>query len=50
MYAERMEIFTFIPCLMQPDKEGHNKLSCIECADNDQSAMGEVNFDIPIYL
>ena len=44
MYAEKMEIFTLIPCLMQSHKEGHNKLSCSECAENDQEAMG----DIPI--
>ena len=48
MYAEKMEIFTLILCLMQSDKEGHNKLSSSECAENDQEAMGEVNFDIPI--
>ena len=48
LYAERMEIFTFIPCIMEPGKKGHNKLKCIECADIDQAPMWEVDFDIPI--
>ena len=48
LYVERMEIFTFIPCIMEPGKKGHNKLKCIECADIDQAPMGEVDFDIPI--
>ena len=47
LYAETMEIFTFISCLMKPEKNGHNKLNCVECADIDQAPMGEVDFNIP---
>ena len=47
MYTDRMEIFTYIPCLIQSDKKGHIELSCLECADIDQAPMGEVDFDIP---
>ena len=39
IYTERMEVFIFIPCLMQPDKTGH-KLNCVECTDIDQASMG----------
>ena len=33
---------------MQPEKNGHNKLNCIECTDIDQAPMGEVDFNILI--
>ena len=48
LHAERMEIFTFIPYIIQPEKNGHNKLNCIEFIDIDQAPMGEVDFNIPI--
>ena len=48
LYAERMEIFTFMPYIMEPGKKGHNKLNCVECADIDQAPMGEVDFNISI--
>ena len=48
MFSERVELFTHIPCLIQSDKEGHNKLTCTECGQIDPKPMGEVSFDIPI--
>ena len=48
MFSERVELFIHIPCLMQSDKEGHNKLTCPECGQFDPKPMGEVSFDIPI--
>ena len=48
IYAEKMKVITFIPCLMQPDKTGHNKLYCVECADIDQAPIGKVDFNIPM--
>ena len=48
MFSERMELYTYIPCLIQMDKEGHNKLTCPECGHFDRKPQGEVSFDIPI--
>ena len=48
MCSERMEVFTHVPCLMQPDQPGHSKAFCAECCDSDKSPMGEVDFDIPL--
>ena len=43
-----MEIFTHVPCLMQPEQAGHNKAFCDECCESDKTPMGEVDFDIPL--
>ena len=48
IYSERMEIFTHIPCLMQSDQPGHNKVFCAECCESTKAPMGEVDFDIPL--
>ena len=48
MYAERMEIYTCVPCLIHPDKANHNKLTCEECAHLDETPRGEVDIDIPL--
>ena len=48
IYSERMEIFTHVPCLMQPDQPGHNKVFCAECCESAKAPMGEVDFDIPL--
>ena len=48
IYSERMEIFTHIPCLMQSDQPGHNKVFCAECCESIKAPMGEVDFDIPL--
>ena len=48
MYSEKIELYTFISCLIQPDKPDHNQLSCPECVIEDLSAKGEVDVDIPI--
>ena len=48
IYSERMEIFTHVPCLMQPEQAGHNKAFCAECCESDKTPMGEVDFDIPL--
>ena len=47
-FSDRMELFTYIPCLLQPDREGHNKFTCVECMESDTPALGEVDFDIPL--
>ena len=47
-FSDRMELFTYIPCLLQPDREGHNKFTCVECMESDAPALGEVDFDIPL--
>ena len=48
MYSERMEIYTYVPCLIQPDQPNHSKLSCEECSHLDESAKGEVDVEIPL--
>ena len=48
MYSERMEIYTYVPCLIQPDQPNHSKLTCEECSHLDESAKGEVDVEIPI--
>ena len=48
MFSERIELYTHIPCLIQVDKEGHNKLTGPECGHFDPKPQGEVSFDIPI--
>ena len=48
MFSERVELFTFIPCLIQEDNQSHNKLTCPECGHIDPLPQGEVEFDIPI--
>ena len=48
MFSERVELFTHIPCFIQEDKEGHNKLSYSECGHFNPKLQGEVSFDIPI--
>ena len=48
IYSERMEIFTHVPCLMQPDQPGHNKVFCAECCDSAKAPMRAVDFDIPL--
>ena len=48
IYSERMESFSHVPCLMQPDQAGHNKAFCAECCESDKTPMGEVDFDIPL--
>ena len=47
-YASKIEIFTHVPCLLQQDKPGHNKILCPECSVEDPSPQGRVNYDIPI--
>ena len=48
MYSERLEIYSHIPCLLQPDKSNHIASTCEECGHSNQTAKGEVNIDIPI--
>ena len=48
MFLERVELFIFIPCLIQEDNQSHNKLTCPECGHIDPLPQGEVEFDIPI--
>ena len=48
MYSERMEIYTYVPCLIQPDQPNHAKLTCEECSHLDESAKGEVDVEIPL--
>ena len=48
MYSEKIELYTYIPCIIQPDKADHNHLTCPECIIEDVSAKGEVDVDIPI--
>ena len=40
MYSECMELYTSIPCLIQPDQPNHNKLTCEECSHLDKAARG----------
>ena len=47
-YATHMEIFTFVPCLLNPYKPDHDRQNCKECGKEEASPQGEVNFDIPI--
>ena len=48
MYSERMELYTSVPCIIQPDQANHNKLTCEECSHLDESARGEVDLEIPL--
>ena len=48
MYSERMELYTYVPCLIQPDQPQHNRLTCEECGHLDESARGEVDVEIPL--
>ena len=48
MYSEKIELYTYIPCIIQPDKADHNQLTCSECVVEDVCAKGEVDVDIPI--
>ena len=48
MYSERMEIYTYVPCLIQPDQPKHAKLTCEECSHLDESTKGEVDVEIPL--
>ena len=34
MYSKRMEIYTYVPCLIQPDQGHHSKLTCEESKFN----------------
>ena len=47
MYSERLELYSFIPCLIQPKQDNHNPLLCQECSHLAQGATGEVLIDVP---
>ena len=49
-FSDRIELFTYIPCMLQADTEGHNKFTCVECMRSDAPALGEVDFDIPLSM
>ena len=40
MYSERMEMYTCVTCLIQPDQPNHSKLLCAEYGHIDESARG----------
>ena len=46
-FSDRIELLTYIPCMLQPDREGHNTFTCVKCMESDTPALGEVDFDIP---
>ena len=31
VFRKNIELYTFIPCRIKPDKPDHNKLTCSEC-------------------
>lgn len=48
MYSERLELYQFIPCLLDPNKTNHNSLTCPECSVVSDDARGIVDVNIPL--
>ena len=48
MYSERLELYQFIPCLLDPNKLDHDPISCPECSTLFDDSKGIVNVDIPM--
>ena len=48
MYTERLELYQFLPCLLDPTKLGHDSISCPECSILSNESRGIVDVNIPI--
>ena len=48
MYSERLELFQYVPCLLDPTLSDHDSLTCRECSVNNLDARGLVNMIIPL--
>ena len=46
VYAERLELFKHVPCLLDPTILNHNMLTCVECGSTNADALGIVDIDI----
>ena len=43
MFSERVELFIFVPCLIQEDPQSHNKLTCPVCGHIEPLPQGRLN-------
>ena len=48
IYSERLELYEFIPCLLDPNKTNHDSMLCSECSVFSDDSKGVVNVNIPI--
>ena len=48
MYSERLELYQYIPCLLDPNKLNHDSILCPECSVISDDARGIVDINIPL--